>query len=103
MKRKIMQVSVLLALALCATGCKTAKSIIDSRVYVPEEGGINFVKVTDETKEQITPNIAKEMGRLTWWANPYMAFTKDGRSMASSTRRKRRSKGLGHVKTRKED
>ena len=82
MKKKIMQTSILLALTIFVLGCKTTKNFIDSRVYVPEEGGINFVKVTDETKEQIMPNIRREMGRLTWWANPYMAFTKDGWSMA---------------------
>lgn len=82
MKRKIMQVSVLLAVMVFFTGCKTTTNFIDSRVYVPEEGGFNFVKVTDEIKEQIMPNIGKEMNRLTWWANPYMAFTKDGKSMA---------------------
>ena len=82
MKRKFMQVSVLLAATLFVAGCKSTTSLIDSRVYVPEEGGINFIKVTDEIKEQIMPNIGKEANRLTWWANPYMAFTKDGKSMA---------------------
>ena len=82
MKRKIIQASALIAATLFFAGCKTATSLIDSRVYVPEEGGISFVKVTDETKEQITPNIVKEMGRLTWWANPFMSFNKEGKSMA---------------------
>ena len=82
MKKKFMQAATLLVAIMFVAGCKTTTDFIDSRVYVPEEGGISFVKVTDETKEQILPNIRKENGRLTWWANPYMAFSKDGKNLA---------------------
>ena len=72
---------MLLAMSLLLWGCKTIE-VFDTRVYVPEEGGITFTKVTDENMEKITPNVRSEQGRLSWWANPYMALTKDGKSMA---------------------
>ncbi len=81
MKRRIMQVSVLLASAFLIVGCAT--QIDTSRVYVPEEGGINFIKVTDESAEQlIRPNIQYTGNRLTWWANPYFAINNDGTDLA---------------------
>ena len=81
MKRRIMQVSVLLATTLFFVGCKMT-NLIDSRVYVPEEGGINFVKVTDENTDQFLPTIRKVDNHLSWWANPYFAITKDGQNLA---------------------
>lgn len=82
MKRKFMQVSVLLAVTLLFVGCKTKSSLFDSRVYVPEEGGINFVKVTDENADQFLPTIRKVDNHLSWWANPYFAITKNGQNLA---------------------
>ena len=82
MKRKFMQVSVLFALALCVAGCKT-KELFDTRVYVPEEGGINFEKITDESAEVIAePNVHKIDNRLQWWVNPTMCLSSDGKIMA---------------------
>lgn len=82
MKRSIVSLLVVTAIALVMFGCK-AKEKFDTRVYVPEEGGINFVKITDENAEQVIwPNIRRSNGRLTWWANPYFAITNDGQSLA---------------------
>ena len=43
-------------------GCNTISDVVinTSQVFVPEEGGINFIKVTDENVEQlIRPNIIR--------------------------------------------
>lgn len=81
MKRNITHLSVLLATVLYICGC--ASQIDTSRIYVPEEGGINFVKVTDENAEQlIRPNIQQNGNRLTWWANPYFAISNNGENLA---------------------
>ncbi|MBR6457906.1 MAG: PD40 domain-containing protein [Bacteroidales bacterium] len=66
--------------AALLSGCGTFMTVIDtSETYVPEEGGIVFVKVTNEDNEQlIVPNIRWDGMRLTWWANPYFVLTKDG-------------------------
>ena len=54
-------------------------TIDTSQTYVPEEGGITFVKVTNEENEQlIIPNIKYDGLRLSWWANPYFCLTKSG-------------------------
>ena len=81
MKRRIMQVAALLMATLFLAGCKST-ALIDTRTYVPEEGGINFIKITNENADQITPYIRKVDNRLTWWANPYFAITKDGSDLA---------------------
>ncbi len=66
-------------------GCNTISDVVinTSQVFVPEEGGINFIKVTDENVEQlIKPNIIRTNQRLSWWANPYFAITQDGERLA---------------------
>lgn len=83
MKRRILQMLFMFVVASLFVGCETSKNLVDIRVYVPEEGGINFEKVTNENAEQlIVPNIRKVDRRLYWWANPYFAITKDGQSLA---------------------
>ena len=50
-----------------------------SQTYVPEEGGITFVKMTNEENEQlIVPNIKYDGSRLSWWAAPYFTLTAEG-------------------------
>lgn len=68
---------------LILVSCGLEKNISYQTVFVPEEGGINFVKVTDENKEQlIVPYIIRDGNRLSWWANPYFAITSNGSSLA---------------------
>ena len=81
MKRKLMQVSVLLAAMIFVTGCKTVEKF-DSRAYVPEEGGINFEKITDESIETLTkPSVDRVENRLRWWVNPTLAISSDGKKL----------------------
>lgn len=82
MTAKALIVAGLVSLAL--TGCPDRKSTpITSDTYVPEEGGITFVKVTNEENDQlIVPNITYDGSRLRWWANPYFAVSKDGTKFA---------------------
>lgn len=81
MKKKFM---IMAASVLTLAACETPEMLIAySTVNVPEEGGTNFVKITEETGEQlITPNIQKINGRLSWWANPYFAISRNGESVA---------------------
>ena len=54
-----------------------------SQTYVPEEGGITFVKMTNEENEQlIVPNIKYDGTRLSWWAAPYFTLSYDGERYA---------------------
>ena len=83
MKKTIHRIAVLAA-ALLAVGC--ASQVDFTRSYVPEEGGINFMKVTDETQENLsTPNVERSTGRMTWWVNPLFAINNDGTSLAYNT------------------
>lgn len=69
-----------LAVALLA-GCGTKVDYM--RSYVPEEGGINFMKVTDETGEILTrPNVTRTVGRISWWGNPLFSISQDGKEIA---------------------
>ena len=82
MKRRITQVSILLVATLLIASCKT-KELFDTRVYVPEEGGINFEKITDESAEVISnPNVRQIENRIQWWVNPTLALTSDGKTIA---------------------
>ena len=74
----------LVVLAAIFTGCKTTEAF-DTRIYVPEEGGVTFTKITEESSDQlIVPRIKINYGlkRLTWWVNPYFAITNDGKMLA---------------------
>lgn len=65
------------------SACGVLKAVDTSLTYVPEEGGITFVKVTNEENEQlIVPNIKYDGMRLNWWANPYFILSHDGERYA---------------------
>ncbi len=71
--------------AIVAVSCMPVQNVINtSNLSVPEEGGRNFVKITDETIEQITnPNVYRDNhSRLRWWANPLICISKDGNFIA---------------------
>ena len=93
MKSKHTIISNLSLLAgLMLIGCSSATlvgsaftTLVDySSTYVPEEGGITFVKLTDESQETITePNARRNAaGRLEWWTNPMIAMSPDGERIA---------------------
>lgn len=71
-------------IALLMTSCCVQKKLVDtSQVFVPEEGGITFLRITNEENEQlIVPNILYDGTRLVWWANPYFAVSKDATKYA---------------------
>ena len=76
---------VFILMIVFVLGCRTIQDVtIDtSETFVPEEGGITFVKVTNEDNEQlIIPNITYSNSRLQWWANPYFAISYDGEKYA---------------------
>lgn len=84
MKQKTIKMT-LLAMTLLAAGCESTR-FDTSQTYVPEEGGINFVKITDETQESLTtPNVQRVTGRMTWWVNPLFAINGDGTMIAYNT------------------
>lgn len=74
--------------AFVMVGCANPKEIgtNESRtaeVFVPEEGGITFVKITSEENDQVgTPQISYDGKRLNWWANPYFTISRDGTKLA---------------------
>lgn len=84
MKTKRMLFLAFVAVSIMTlSGC--VSTINYASIFVPEEGGMNFVKITEETSEQlIIPNIKfdKSTGHLSWWTNPYFAISKDGGSIA---------------------
>lgn len=83
MKTKQILYAVMAAMML--SGCEgcSEMAVSTSLVTVPEEGGINFVKITSEENDQlIVPNITYDGQRLRWWANPYFDISRDGSKFA---------------------
>ena len=77
MRTRLSVCAALFAGALLS-GCGIMK-VDTSETYVPEEGGITFVKMTNEENEQlIVPNIKYDGSRLSWWAAPYFTITAEG-------------------------
>lgn len=82
--KKSTRFTLLVASTLLLAACATRVDF--TRSYVPEEGGINFMKVTDESGETLSnPNITRSAGRMTWWCNPTFAISGDGSSIAYNT------------------
>ena len=87
MRKLICKVCMYILISTLLYGCglelKLGRKIDTSQTFVPEEGGITFVKVTNEENDQlIVPNISNRNGHLSWWANPYFAFSADGEKFA---------------------
>lgn len=71
-------------LLLCALGlsCSSLKTTVDyGTVSVPQEGGIKFEKITEESDDVITPNVRKRP-LLEWWINSFIAISPDGARIA---------------------
>ena len=53
-------------------------------ISVPEEGGINFTKFTEESDHVVGPWVGRDpmAGTLIWYAAPFIALTKDGNTIA---------------------
>ena len=87
MKKTLLGMILSVAFVFLYVGCDTVEPVSVSynytSVYVPEEGGIHFVKVTDENNDRmIVPNVKYVENRLRWWANPYFTITSDGENIA---------------------
>lgn len=87
-----MLIGAVMSLAACAimVSCESFNTVAETikvdyeRMSVPEEAGMTFTKMTDETIETLTkPTINRGSGNhLRWWANPLFAITKDGKTIA---------------------
>lgn len=91
MRNKVIVAAMLTAIA--ATTHVDAKKVrFDySAVYVPEEGGVKFEKITEDADcvngDLVTFNkslLGKSdiLSKLTWWVNPQIALSKDGTKIA---------------------
>lgn len=85
MKRNFILLA-LIAMTIIFGGCDIESEVVnDIRVYVPEEGGINFEKITDETMEKLTsPGVSYSSydNHLNWWVNPLFSISSDGNFLA---------------------
>lgn len=71
--------------ALLLQSCSTSK-ISFATISVPEEGGVNFIKITDDGDNVCEPFIKSsflKLGRnsktpIEWWVNPMLAVSPDG-------------------------
>lgn len=95
MKKQIFCASIVFVLfASCATQKQKDLFKIYSATAVPEEGGINFVRITEPHDNVASggvkrsnsvytvgnKNVRKE--ELRWWVNPMIAISKDGSKLA---------------------
>jgi len=77
-----MKKTVLAALALLPLLTATGKTLIDfSRVYVPEEGGIRFEKITDDADCVFSDGLVSR-DASSWWAGTQIALSPDGWKIA---------------------
>ena len=86
MKLKKVTICALISTTIVFSSCfGFLRHKVDTRIYVPEEGGINFEKITDETTETLTkPSVQKSAfnNNLTWWIDPMFSISSDGKYIA---------------------
>ena len=87
----VFSVMVLSIMTIVFNGCSPTQQVTQqvvitySSIHVPEEGGVNFEKITDETADKpLKPKIGRyeTTGRLYWWVNPYFDISKGGDRLA---------------------
>ncbi len=77
-----------LAISVCLYSCVTQQTVSYANVSVPEEGGINFVRITDDADKVINPvptssfPISTSTSLITWWVNPIISVSPDGSKIA---------------------
>jgi len=68
------------------TSCTTTQNIAYSTISVPEEGGVKFEKITEESDDVITPNTRQSyiggISIVEWWMNPFIDVSPDGKRIA---------------------
>lgn len=87
--RKFTKSVLFLAIAIWFSACESNQILIDyTQTSVPEEGGIKFVKFTDDDEGVLgTPVNFDEMGRMNWNAVPLIGISPDGEKVAYSARK----------------
>ncbi len=85
---------IICALGVCllSYSCAVQKDINYSIISVPEEGGINFVRITDDADKVTNPvpasgtfsisGISGTTNIITWWVNPVIGLSPDGSKVA---------------------
>lgn len=80
-------------IVLVATGCVSNKPVAQAsttQVYVPEEGGINFERITEDDDAVYSANLIKSgngasgkqnWNKLSWWLNSSIAVSPNGKSI----------------------
>jgi tricorn protease-like protein len=81
-----------IVLVLFFNACGTMNTSVSySSVSVPEEGGINFVKITDDADVVANPGVTVRNNLINsntsklnveWWINPVIAVSPDGEKIA---------------------
>lgn len=75
--------------------CGTLKNITYDNLSVPEEGGVNFVKISEDADNIADPGVKRTMfsGKkgIEWWINPMLALSPDGSKIAYLTSRNKMS------------
>jgi Tol biopolymer transport system component len=96
---KLLCIGVAIVAAVAANSCALTQEtgVSFSNVSVPEEGGISFVKITDDADDVASPGIRKttitESGsfrtidRLVWWMNLQVGVSPDGGKVAYLTKK----------------
>lgn len=90
MKQKL--IPLLFMALLCSTTLEAKRAKLDNSViYVPEEGGVKFEKITDDTdcinSEYLVTKAKgifgpKNVSKISWWINPRIALSPDGKKIA---------------------
>jgi len=75
----IYQIILLLLSAIINISCGTMSYLQTS---VPEEGGVNFVKLTQDMDNVVGNKVYTMRSVITWWASPQIALSSDGTQIA---------------------
>jgi Tol biopolymer transport system component len=99
-KTKILAlISLALTAGLIVYSCGAGKVVvvsIYSQISVPEEGGLSFVKITDDGDdvalpgvrlERVLNGVALSRPRLQWWMNPQVGVSPDEKKVAYITKK----------------
>lgn len=87
---QIQNLCIILFSCSLLTSCGVTTTVSFSTISVPEEGGINFVKVTDDGDNVAKPLIKSsnlKLGKIgksnfEWWVNSMIALSPDGKKIA---------------------
>lgn len=88
---------LLLGLVIIVASCQTTQEVVVQEpeppktvfinTSVPEEGGISFVKYTDEYDNVLGPQIVRNLDQIRWYAPSLIAISPDGAKLAYLARK----------------